>query len=200
MAKSPPARAGVPYAARLAAAPAVGLLDSEAVPEWEGELPPAEVWLAPEEAEAEGLALLSLELVPSVVRLPHCDSRVVTQLRCWAASLPLAEIQASYQKFWHISPATDCWYLARFEVMSVPLEHLQLVWSVVSSQVLPLLAIWPRPPQSSTHVFSLALHSSERCSAGIWPADTVQQGMGVLLLFWAEAKPAKAEAAAIRAA
>jgi len=196
-ARRPPARAGVPYAVRSAAAPFVGWLDSEAVPELDGELPPVEVRLAP--AEPEALALLPPALAPSVVRLPHCDSRVVTQLRCWAASLPLAEMQASYQKFWHMSPATDCWYLARPEVMSVPLEHLQLFSSVVSSHVLPLLAIWPRPPQSSTHVFSLALHSEERSSAGIWLAGTVQQAMGVLLLFWADAKPAKAEAVAMRA-
>lgn len=60
---------------------------------------------------------------------------MVTQLRCWAASVPLAVMQASYQKLWHMRPATLCWYLARPEVISVPLEHLQLFSSVVCNQL-----------------------------------------------------------------
>lgn len=52
----------------------------------------------------------------------------------------------------------------------------------------------PRPPQSSTHVFSLASHHEVRWSSGTVPASTEQQGMGVDV-FCAAAKLAKAEAA-----
>lgn len=60
--------------------------------------------------------------------------------------------------------------------------------------VLPLVAMLPWPPQSSTHVFSLALHQVVFWSEGTELTGTVQHGMG-RELFCAEAKPAKAEAA-----
>lgn len=70
MASSPPARAGVPYAAKLAAAP-VGEAEAELAPVLDGELPLPEVRLAPPEPEDEAPPLLPPALVPSVVRLPH---------------------------------------------------------------------------------------------------------------------------------
>ena len=64
---------------------------------------------------------------------------------------------------------------------------------------MPLLAIWPWPPQMSTQVLLLASHHRERSVALTRLAETEQQGMGVLkVVFWAEARPAKAEAATTR--
>jgi hypothetical protein len=75
--------------------------------------------------------------------------------------------------------------------------HLQENCRVESSQELPLLAMLAGPPHRSTHVFSLASHQVERVSEGTELTGTVQHGMGVLKVWlpWAEAKPAKAEAA-----
>jgi hypothetical protein len=64
------------------------------------------------------------------------------------------------------------------------------------SHLLPLLASLPWPPQSSTHVFWLAWHHVWRSSVDTELAATEQQGMGVSeVVFCADAKPAKAEAA-----
>jgi hypothetical protein len=73
------------------------------------------------------------------------------------------------------------------------------VGELTSSHSLPLLEIWDWPPQMSTQVFVLASHQLERSVAFTEPAPTAQQGMGVPnVWFWAEAKPAKAEAATMR--
>ena len=52
----------------------------------------------------------------------------------------------------------------------------------------------------STQVLTLASHQTDLSDEGTVPVDTVQQGMGVLKveLPWAEARPAKAEAATTR--
>ena len=64
------------------------------------------------------------------------------------------------------------------------------------SHWLPLLASWPRPPQSSTQVFWLAWHHDCLSSWSTELGSTVQHWIGVLkVLFWAAAKPAKAETA-----
>lgn len=75
-------------------------------------------------------------------------------------------------------------------------------WLLTLSQMLPLEATRPTPPQSSLQVLNWASQISERRSELNWLAGSEQQGMGVLyevplLMSWAEA-PAMAEAAMSR--
>jgi hypothetical protein len=65
-----------------------------------------------------------------------------------------------------------------------------------ASHLLPLLESLPWPPHNSTHVFWLAWHHVWRSSGDTVLGATEQHGMGVLeVVFCADAKPAKAEAA-----
>jgi hypothetical protein len=62
------------------------------------------------------------------------------------------------------------------------------------SQVLPPVAIFPSPPQSSGHVFFSARHHADFWEVGTSVAGTLQHGM-TLVEFWADAKPERAATA-----
>jgi len=82
----------------------------------------------------------------------------------------------------------------RLESMSVDMRPIMAAGRLTASHSLPLLAIWPWPPQMSTQVFSWASHHDCLLSSGTRLVATEQQGRTVLL-FWAAAKPARAETA-----
>jgi hypothetical protein len=213
MARRPPARTGVAYwesgaAAALLAAAEAALAAAEVA---EDPAPP--VREAEPEAEAE---LEALEESALVVRVPQFAFMAVSQSAfCWRLS-PAATLHwANHER--HIKAGTVCSYLAMTVVTSVPLLHLQLYWRVdyrqvrregahsamethTGSQLFPLLPMFDWPPQRSTQVLVLASHHVARSVELMALTDRLQQGMTVVtLLDWADAKPAKAEAATMTA-
>jgi hypothetical protein len=79
-------------------------------------------------------------------------------------------------------------------------RSLGRVVPLTGSQLFPLLAMLAWPPHMSTQVLVLASHQVERSVELTWLTASEQHGMGVakVELVWADAKPAKAEAATTR--